>query len=300
MRRYRRTPTSRTRSWSSSRSSSSRSPRGRSASLFAGTRDAPRYVGLANYIGILTARGGDLLGHGSFYLTLLVTLLWTLVNVFFHVSIGLVLGVALSRPVMHLRAVYRVILILPWAVPSYVTALAWKGMFQRQFGAVNLLLRLVGVEPVSWFSHFTTAAFADQRGDQHVWLGFPFMMVGRCSGALHIDSQRCPRGGRGRRRHSLAALPPGDLPLLKPVLLPRRRPRRGVDVQHVQRRLPRLRRRAGRDDGPPRQRGLPRRAFTRDNQVRLRGGVAYLQSSSSSCSRRGRGSSARSCSRRAT
>ncbi len=144
-------------------------------SLFAGTRDAPRYVGLANYVGILTARGGDLLGHGSFYLTLLVTVLWTVVNVFFHVSIGLVLGVLLSRPVLRLRAVYRVLLILPWAVPSYVTALAWKGMFQRQFGAVNALLRMLGAEPVSWFSHFSTAFAANVA--TNVWLGFPFMMV---------------------------------------------------------------------------------------------------------------------------
>ena len=39
-------------------------------SLFAGTRSDPRYVGLGNYVAILTARGGPLLGHESFYLTL--------------------------------------------------------------------------------------------------------------------------------------------------------------------------------------------------------------------------------------
>src|SRR6185312_837048 len=71
---------------------------GAATSLFAGTRDAPRYVGFANYVALLTARGGALLGHGSFYLTLLVTVLWTLLNVFFHVAIGVLLGVLLSRP----------------------------------------------------------------------------------------------------------------------------------------------------------------------------------------------------------
>ncbi|MEO7114017.1 MAG: extracellular solute-binding protein, partial [Polyangiaceae bacterium] len=67
-------------------------------SFFAGTQSHPIYVGFSNYARILTARGGPLLGHGSFYLTLLVTVLWTLANVALHVSIGLVLGVALSRP----------------------------------------------------------------------------------------------------------------------------------------------------------------------------------------------------------
>lgn len=144
-------------------------------SLFAGGREDPRYVGLANYVAILTARGGPLLGHGSFYLTLVVTVLWTVVNVSLHVAIGLALGVVLSRPLMRLRAVYRVLLILPWAVPSYVTALAWKGMFHRQFGAVNAVLDALGAEPVSWFSHFATAFTANVA--TNVWLGFPFMMV---------------------------------------------------------------------------------------------------------------------------
>jgi len=186
-------------------------------SLFAGTRDAPRYVGLANYIDILTARGGDLLGHGSFYLTLLITVLWTAVNVFFHVSLGLILGIALSRPVLRLRAVYRVLLILPWAVPSYVTALAWKGMFQRQFGAVNALLKLCGVEPVSWFSHFSTAFTANVA--TNVWLGFPFMMVVVLGALTSISKDVLEAaevdGATRWQRFSLVTLP-----LLKPVLLP--------------------------------------------------------------------------------
>jgi arabinogalactan oligomer/maltooligosaccharide transport system permease protein len=186
-------------------------------SLFAGTRDAPRYVGLANYISILTARGGDLLGHGSFYLTLLVTMLWTGVNVFFHVSLGLVLGIALSRPLMRLRAVYRVLLILPWAVPSYVTALAWKGMFQRQFGAVNALLRMLGAEPVSWFSHFSTAFAANVA--TNVWLGFPFMMVVVLGALTSIPKDVLEAaevdGATRAQRFRLVTLP-----LLRPVLLP--------------------------------------------------------------------------------
>ena len=186
-------------------------------SLFAGPREAPRYVGLANYVGILSARGGDLLGHGSFYLTLVVTVLWTVVNVFFHVSLGLVLGLALARPMLHLRAVYRVLLILPWAVPSYVTALAWKGMFQRQFGAVNALLRMLGAEPVSWFSHFSTAFTANVA--TNVWLGFPFMMV-VVMGALTsiprdvLEAAEVDGATRAQRFRLVT------LPLLRPVLLP--------------------------------------------------------------------------------
>ncbi len=144
-------------------------------SFFAGTRDQPQYVGLSNYASILTARGGALLGHGSFYLTLLVTVLWTIANIVLHVGIGVLLGLLLSRQWLKLRAVYRVLLIIPWAVPNYVTALAWKGMFHRQFGAINAILKAFGAEPVSFFSHWSTAFAANVA--TNVWLGFPFMMV---------------------------------------------------------------------------------------------------------------------------
>ncbi len=185
-------------------------------SLFAG-RETPRYVGLANYVAILTARGGPLLAHGSFYLTLAVTAVWTVVNVAMHVALGLVLGVALSKPLLRLKSFYRVLLILPWAVPSYVTALAWKGMFHRQFGAVNALLRALGAEPVSWFSHFSTAFAANVA--TNVWLGFPFMMVVTLGALTSIPKdvlEAAEVDGASRlQRFRLVTLP-----LLAPTLLP--------------------------------------------------------------------------------
>jgi arabinogalactan oligomer/maltooligosaccharide transport system permease protein len=186
-------------------------------SLFAGTSSDPRYVGLGNYVAILTARGGRLLGHESFYLTLLVTVLWTVCNVVLHLAIGVVLGVVLSRPMMRLKAMYRVLLVLPWAVPSYVTALAWKGMFHRQYGAVNAVLEALGAQPVSWFSHFATAFSANLA--TNVWLGFPFMMVVTL-GALTaipkevLEAAEVDGATRWQRFWGVT------VPLLKPTMLP--------------------------------------------------------------------------------
>jgi arabinogalactan oligomer/maltooligosaccharide transport system permease protein len=154
---------------------------GAGASLFAGKPHQMVYVGFANFAAILTARGGSLLATGSFYVVLAVTVLWTIVNVTFHLGIGVALGLVLSRPTMRLRGLYRVLLIVPWAVPSYVTALAWRGMFHRQFGAVtgliNAINELLGtsLEPIAWFARFSTAFAANVA--TNVWLGFPFMMV---------------------------------------------------------------------------------------------------------------------------
>jgi len=154
---------------------------GAATSLFAGPAGEIEYVGLANFVEILTARGGPLLATGSFYTVLAVTLLWTVVNVAFHLGLGLSLGLLLSRPLLRLRAVYRVLLIIPWAVPSYVTALAWKGMFDQQYGAITgIILALndalgLSMEPIAWFSSFSTAFTANAA--TNIWLGFPFMMV---------------------------------------------------------------------------------------------------------------------------
>jgi len=154
---------------------------GAATSLFAGPPGDVHYVGLANFIDILRARGGPLFASGSFWLTLAVTLLWTATNVLLHVGIGVALGLLLARPVLRLRAAYRVLLVIPWAVPNYVTALAWKGMFHRQFGAVTGLTMSLSewlgtpIEPISWFSRFSTAFTANVA--TNAWLGFPFMMV---------------------------------------------------------------------------------------------------------------------------
>jgi arabinogalactan oligomer/maltooligosaccharide transport system permease protein len=154
---------------------------GAATSLFAGKSHELYYVGVANFAAILTARGGELLASGSFYVVLAVTVLWTIVNVAFHVGFGVALGLLLSRPTMRLRGLYRVLLIVPWAVPSYVTALAWRGMFHRQFGAVTGLIHAINdvlgtsLEPIAWFARFSTAFAANVA--TNVWLGFPFMMV---------------------------------------------------------------------------------------------------------------------------
>jgi arabinogalactan oligomer/maltooligosaccharide transport system permease protein len=148
---------------------------GTAASFFATSGGQFRYVGLANFIDILTGGGDTLIKWGSFYVVLLVTVCWTLINVFLHIAIGVALALVLYRPGLKFKGIYRVLFIVPWAIPNYITALVWKGMFHRQLGAINAVLGLFHIEPVSWFSSFSTAFAANVA--TNTWLGFPFMMV---------------------------------------------------------------------------------------------------------------------------
>jgi arabinogalactan oligomer/maltooligosaccharide transport system permease protein len=190
---------------------------GAAVSLFSHHNGAWTFVGLANFFDILLARDWPVTSPLSFWFTLGVTVLWTTANVALHVAIGVALAMLLRAPWLRLRGMYRVLLILPWAVPNYITALIWKGMFHRQFGAINGMLELVGVEPIGWFSQFSTAFAANLV--TNTWLGFPFMMVVTL-GALQAippeleEAAAIDGAGRWQRfRHV-------TWPLLRPALLP--------------------------------------------------------------------------------
>lgn len=175
------------------------------------------FVGLANFVDILASRGYRVTEPLSFYFTLAVTLLWTLLNVVLHVSIGLFLALLLKDPLLKLRGVYRVLLIVPWAVPNYITALMWKGMFHRQFGAINGILVALGIEPVSWFTQWSTSFAANVI--TNTWLGFPFMMVVSL-GALQSIPQDLYEAAEVDGASKWTQFRHITLPLLRPALLP--------------------------------------------------------------------------------
>jgi arabinogalactan oligomer/maltooligosaccharide transport system permease protein len=141
--------------------------------------DRAQFVGLDNYIALLTGERGD------FWLLFTNTVVWTVACVVLHYTIGLGLAVLLNRRFRG-RSLYRVLLIVPWAVPAFVSAFAWKFLFNPRFGLINSLLVDLGLDPVEWFNHRWTAMFAAIV--TNVWLGVPFMMVAILGGLQAIPS----------------------------------------------------------------------------------------------------------------
>ena len=175
------------------------------------------FVGLQNFAEILSGGGRPLSHPLNFYFILGVTFLWTGANVVLHVTLGLGLALLLKDPLLRFRGVYRALLILPWAMPNFITALIWKGMFHHQYGAINHALGFLGVENVSWFSSFTTAFCANVA--TNTWLGFPFMMVvslGALQSIPHEVYEAAAVDGASRTQVLFRI----TLPLLKPALFP--------------------------------------------------------------------------------
>jgi arabinogalactan oligomer/maltooligosaccharide transport system permease protein len=152
---------------------------GATVSLFAHRGGTWTFVGAAHFVDILLARDWPVTSPMSFFFTLAVTILWTVTNLALHVGLGVGLALLLREPWVRLRGVWRALLILPWAVPNYITALIWKTLFDAQMGAVNQILGWAtfqdGPAPIDWFSSFAGAFTANLV--TNTWLGFPFMMV---------------------------------------------------------------------------------------------------------------------------
>jgi arabinogalactan oligomer/maltooligosaccharide transport system permease protein len=176
-------------------------------------------VGIANYRDILS---GD--GAGDFWWLFVQTIAWTAINVTLHVVIGVFLAVLLNGATVG-KSFYRVVLVIPWAVPAYITAISWRGMFDSQFGSVNHVIAAYNglvpdwlqVAAVNWLGTHGGAFAACSIAN--VWLGFPFMMIIALGGLQGIPAElyeaaRIDRASRWMQFRYIT------LPLLKPVLLP--------------------------------------------------------------------------------
>jgi ABC-type sugar transport system permease subunit len=106
--------------------------------------NSPSLLGLGNYINIIGGGLAQVLSGFDFWRILLFNLVWTFVNLVFHVSIGVAIAVLLNQKGFLFKRFYRALYIIPWAMPGLVTAMIWNNMFDRQSGGINQVLKLLG------------------------------------------------------------------------------------------------------------------------------------------------------------
>ncbi len=128
-------------------------------------------IGWKNYVQILT----DASLREPFLRIFVWTVVFAALSVFFCTSLGMLLAVLLSWDALRFRGIYRLLLFLPYAIPSFISILVFKGLFNNNSGEINLVLNaLFGIKP-TWFSDpFLARAMILIV---NTWLGFPYMMV---------------------------------------------------------------------------------------------------------------------------
>ncbi|MFJ8646496.1 carbohydrate ABC transporter permease [Streptomyces sp. NPDC093546] len=135
-------------------------------------------VGLDNYKAILT--------DGVFWDRLGWTVVWTVACVSLSFTLGLALATLLNRKIKG-RAFYRMALVLPWAVPAFVSVFTWKLLFNERSGLFNKLLAGGGIDGISWLNDPTWAKISVIA--VNVWIGVPFMLVALLGGLQAIPGE---------------------------------------------------------------------------------------------------------------
>lgn len=153
----------------------------------------------------------------QFYSIFLKTIIWTAANIIFHVGLGVSLALLLNRGLPG-SAIFRTLLILPWAVPQYIVALTWRGMFNFEYGAVNLIIvKYLSMSPIEWLTSPVQTFIAVII--TNIWLGFPFMMIIALGALQSIPAELYEAADMDGARwyHKLKNI---TIPLIKPVMIP--------------------------------------------------------------------------------
>nr|WP_269476091.1 maltose ABC transporter permease MalF [Halomonas sp. MCCC 1A13316] len=131
----------------------------------------PVAVGLDNYARIFL----DPHIRGPFLQIFVWTFVFAGLTVVFTLMVGFALASLLQWDQLRGKALYRTLLILPYAVPAFISILIFKGMFNQHFGEVNLILdALFGIRP-DWFTDPWLAR--SMLLIVNTWLGYPYMLL---------------------------------------------------------------------------------------------------------------------------
>jgi len=129
------------------------------------------WVGVDNFSRIVQSEGI----RGPIVSIFIWTIVFALLSVGLTFALGLLLASILQWPHLAGRNLYRLLLILPYAVPAFISILVFRGLFNQNFGEINVILNaLFGIRP-EWFTDGGLARLMIVI--VNVWLGYPYMML---------------------------------------------------------------------------------------------------------------------------
>ena len=167
------------------------------------------FVGLTNFFYLLT--------DPDWWRAVRNTMVFTLCSVTIETVLGLGIALALNAHFRG-RGLLRAAVLIPWAIPTVVSAQMWAWMFNDVFGILNEVLRLLGIidQPIAWTASPDTALAAVIMVD--VWKTTPFMALLILAG-LQMLPNEIYEAAKVDGVHPVRVFFKITLPLLKPALL---------------------------------------------------------------------------------
>ena len=136
-----------------------------------------RWVGIDNFVSAFS--------NPRVWSSLWTTLLFAAVCVSLEMALGIALALALEHPVRGM-AFFRTLFILPMMIAPIAVGLAWRYLFDAQFGLVNAVLALFGVSAKIWLADPQLAFIAIVIADVWQWTPFVFIMI--IAALANVDS----------------------------------------------------------------------------------------------------------------
>lgn len=135
------------------------------------------FIGIDNFINLFTSK--------DFIKIIVRTLKWTISSVSIKLFIGLVLALLLNKKIKGIK-IYRVFLLLSWAMPQTVSAIIWRWIFDGNYGYLNYFLEKFNIisQNLSWLGERNLAFTATVIND--AWAGIPFMAFTLLAGLQSI------------------------------------------------------------------------------------------------------------------
>lgn len=129
------------------------------------------FVGLQNYKELFL----DPATKFVFFKTFSWTIIWAAASVLLTFSLGAFLAVLLNDLEGKSKIIYRMIFIVPYSIPFFISVLLFKGMLNKDFGEVNHFLSFFSLSPVPWLEQKMWARVSVLM--VNLWLGFPYMLL---------------------------------------------------------------------------------------------------------------------------
>ncbi|WP_104199273.1 carbohydrate ABC transporter permease [Cryobacterium sp. Y29] len=141
--------------------------------------DTP-FVGFNNYL--------EVLSNSTFWASMGRTLYFTLISTSLELCLGLLLAGLLNAK-LRARWLFRAIVVIPWAIPTIVSAAMWKGVFNAQYGPLNAMLSQLGIidQYQAWLGDPTTALNMVILAD--VWKSTPLVAFFLLAGLTAIPNE---------------------------------------------------------------------------------------------------------------
>ncbi|TVU88584.1 carbohydrate ABC transporter permease [Vreelandella titanicae] len=178
---------------------------------------AANLIGFENYLVYDDGRWYGVLADSVWWQSVWNTVYFSVVSVSLEVVFGVIVALILNAEFKG-RVIVRAAVLIPWAIPTIVSAQMWAWMLNDQFGIINHMLMVLGVidAPIAWTANATYSMWAVIMVD--VWKTIPFVAL-LVLAALQMLPKDCYEAAEVDGIHPLRVFFKVTLPLITPALM---------------------------------------------------------------------------------